>query len=317
MSAMRNPLLALVLACFAVHAADLRIGIVGTDTSHVTAFTALLNDPNSKGHIEGAKVVAAFKGGSREIESSRTRIDGFAKDLQDKFQVKMVNSIPELCTMVDAVLIESVDARQHLDQARQVIAAGKPLFIDKPLTSTLEDARAIAKLAAEKNVRWFSSSSLRFGGVDRLKGSPVVGAETWGPGPLEAHHYLELGWYAIHPLEMLYVLMGTGCQEVSRMSTADTDVVVGKWKDGRIGVLRALRPYSKYGAVAFHKSAKEQSFEIAADPNEGYAPLVEAIVKFFQGGPYPVSNEETLEMFAFLDAAQRSKEAGGKPIALR
>ena len=277
----------------------------------------MLNDTNSKDHIAGAKVVAAFKGGSAEIESSRTRIDGFAKDLQEKYQIRFVNSIPELCSMVDAVLLESVDARQHLEQARQVIAARKPLFIDKPLASTLEDARAIAKLASDANVRWFSSSSLRFGGVDRLKGSAVVGAETWGPGPLESHHYLELGWYAIHPLEMLYVLMGTGCEEVSRVSTADTDVVVGKWKDGRIGVLRALRPYSKYGAVAFHRAAKEQSFEIAPDPNEGYAPLVQAIVKFFQGGAAPVTSEETLEMFAFLDAAQRSKEAGGKPVSLR
>ncbi len=51
--------------------------------------------------------------------------------------------------------------------------------------------------------------------------------------------------------------------------------------------------------------------------NDGYAPLVREIVQFFQTGRPPVSNEETLEIFAFLDAAQRSKEAGGKPMVLR
>jgi hypothetical protein len=41
------------------------------------------------------------------------------------------------------------------------------------------------------------------------------------------------------------------------------------------------------------------------------------IVKFFQTGVVPVPNEDTLEIFAFMDAAQRSKEAGGKPMRLR
>jgi len=210
-----------------------------------------------------------------------------------------------------------VDARQHLAQARQVIAAHKPLFIDKPLASTLEDAREIARLASEAGVPWFSSSSLRFGGVERLKATPVAGAETWGPGPLEEHHYLELGWYAIHPLELLYVLMGTGCESVTRISTPNTDVVVGKWKDGRIGVLRALRPYAKYGAIAYYQGAKAQTFQVGEHVDGGYAPLVEAIVKFLQTGVPAAPNQETLEMFAFLDAAQRSKETGGKPAALR
>jgi predicted dehydrogenase len=317
MAQMRTLLLT-VAVCLTARAADLRIGIVGTDTSHVTAFTAVMNDPKAKGYVPGVKVVAAFKGGSAEVESSRTRVEGFAKELQDKYQVKIVDSIPELCSLVDAVLLESVDARQHLAQAKLIIAAGKPLFIDKPLASTLEDARAIARAADDAGVPWFSSSSLRYGGVEDLKGKePLEGAEAWGPGPLEEHHYLELGWYAIHPLEMLYVLMGRGCQEVTRITTANTDVVVGKWKDGRIGVLRALRPYSHYGAIAYKKTAKEQTFEVAEDPNAGYIPLVEEIVRFFQSGTPPVPNAETLEMFAFLDAAQRSKEAGGKPVSLR
>lgn len=306
--------------CFSLspYAAELRLGIVGTDTSHATAFTKILNDSTAPDRIPGTKVVAAYKGGSPDIESSRARIDKFTQELQDKYHVRIVNSISELCEQVDAVLLESVDGRVHLAQARQVIAAHKPLFIDKPLAAKLEDAREIARLAKDAAVPWFSASSLRYGGVASLRTPDLEGAATWGPGPLEEHHYLDLSWYAIHPIEMLYALMGTGCREVTRTSGADADVITGRWKDGRIGTVRALRPYGTYGAVAFRRGqGKGQTAEISGQPQDGYTPLVREIVKFFETGVPPVSNEETLEIFAFMDAAQRSKESGGKPTALQ
>jgi predicted dehydrogenase len=267
--------------------------------------------------VAGARVVAAYKGGSPDLDESRNRIDRFTKELQDKWQVKIVDSIDDLCKQVDAVLLTSVDGRIHLAQARVVIQAHKPLFIDKPLASTLEDAREIASLAKTAGVPWFSASSLRFGGIAALRTGELEGATTWGPGPLEPHHHLDLAWYAIHPVELLFTIMGIGCEEVTRISTPGEDVVVGRWKGGRIGTVRALRPYGEYGAVIFRKNAKGQSAESAMKVNDGYAPLVREIVQFFQTGRPPVSNEETLEIFAFLDAAQRSKDAGGKPMALR
>jgi hypothetical protein len=301
----------------AAMAADLRLGILGTDTSHATAFTKILNDPSAPDHVPGARVVAAYPGGSPDLEESRSRVDKYAAELKDRWQVKIVDSIHDLCGQVDAVLLNSIDGRVHLAQARACLADHKPLFIDKPLASTLEDAREIARLAKEAGVPWFSSSSLRFGGVASLKTPDLEGALTWGPGPLEEHHHLDLAWYAIHPIELLYTLMGTGCEEVTRISTADTDVMVGLWKGGRIGTVRALRPYGDYGAVVYRKKSKSQSSEVAAKVDSGYAPLVHEIVQFFETGRPPVSNEETLEIFAFLDAAQRSKESGGKPAPLR
>ncbi len=160
---------------------ELRLGIVGTDTSHVIAFTNMLNDPAAKGHMEGVRVVAAYKGGSPDVEYSRSRVDGIASQLEDKFKIRMAASIPELCSLVDAVLLESVDGRVHLKEAREIIVAKKPLFINKPLASTLEDAREISRLAKEAGVPWFSASSLRFGGVALIKRG-VEGAETCARG---------------------------------------------------------------------------------------------------------------------------------------
>jgi hypothetical protein len=199
---------------------------------------------------------------------------------------------------------------------KPVIAAHKPVFIDKPLAATLADAREIARLAKDAGVPWFSASDLRFTDpATRLKFPDITGAVAWGPGPIEPHHQLELSWYAIHAVELLYTLMGRGCDEVTSVSTPDADVVVGKWKDGRLGTVRALRPYGKFGAVVFRPDEKVNQ----SDPKsvDSYRPLLLEIVKFFETKEPPFPNEDTLEMFAFMDAAQRSKEAGGVPMKLR
>jgi hypothetical protein len=314
MNLMRT-LLALLVFLTPAAAADFRIGIIGTDTSHVPALTKLFNDADAPGHVAGFKVVAAYKGGSPDVESSYTRVDKFAAELQSKWNVEIVPDIPTLCSKVDGILLESVDGRPHLAQARQVIAAHKPMFIDKPLASTLEDAREIARLAKEAGVPWFTTSDERYNPmVAALKAADSTGATVWGPGPTEEHHALDLSWYAIHAIEMLYALMGTGCEEVTRISGTDTDVMVGRWKDGRIGTVRSMRPYGPMGAVVYRPQAAQQS-----DPKShgAYGSLAERIGQFFHTGIPPVPNEETLEIFSFMDAAQRSKAAGGQPMKLR
>ena len=307
---------ALIFAAVALcSAADIRLGIIGTDTSHAVEFTKLFNGESAPDRIPGARVVAAFKGGSADIASSISRVDQYAEEIRSKYGVEIVPDIATLLGKVDGVLLESVDGRPHLAQARPVIVAHKPMFIDKPLASTLEDAREIARLAKEAGVPWFSSSTLRFGEiVSGLKFPDIVGANTWGPGPFEPHHALDLTWYAIHPIEMLYTLMGTGCESVTRIVGQDADVLVGRWKDGRIGAVRANRPGGDYGAEVFRPRQTVASRPQGAG---SYRPLVLEIVKFFETGKPPVPNGETLEMFAFMDAAQRSKEQGGVTVALR
>ena len=292
-------------------AADLKLGIIGTDTSHAAAFATLLNG----GKIPGAKIVAAYKGGSADVESSRTRVDKYADELKTKWGVEIVNDIPTLASKVDAILLLSVDGRAHLPQFKAALAAKKPVFIDKPLASTLADAREIDRLAKEAHVPWFSASSLRYSEiVSSVEGPGILGVTTWGPGPFEEHHQLDLSWYAIHPVEILFTLMGPGCEEVTRVSGADADEITCKWKDGRLGTVRALRPYGTYGAVVFRKDGVAES---PAKPHTDYEGLVREIVKFFEAGKPPVDNANTLEIFAFMDAAQRSKEAGGKPEKLK
>jgi hypothetical protein len=306
--------LLLVFTALPLMAADLRLGIIGTDTSHAKAFTAALNDRNSPDHIPGARVVAAYKGGSPDVEESANNVNRYAMELNQKWGVQIVGSIADLCPVVDGILLESVDGRPHLAQFREAAKCSKPVFIDKPLASTLADALEIARLGRQEHVPWFSSSSLRYSAIADLKSPDLVSAIVWAPGPTESHHQLDLSWYGIHGVEMLYTLLGTGCVEVTRISSLDSDVITGRWKGGQLGTLHLQRPYGKYGGVVFLKGEKQ---EAKPDIQFSYVPLVKEIVTFMQTKVPPVPNDVTLEMFGFMDAAQRSLSEGSKTEKLR
>jgi hypothetical protein len=209
-----------------------------------------------------------------------------------------------------------VDGRPHLEQVVPVIKAGKPVFVDKPVAGSLADAIVIYELAKKHEVPLFSSSSLRFspgilGMRDDDRVGKVLGCEARGPCTLEPHHP-DLFWYGIHGVETLFTIMGSGCKEVSRARTDGTELVVGVWNDGRIGTFRGLREGAHgYGATVYGDKGIAPS-----GGYEGYQPLVVEIVKFFKSGKPPVSAEETLEIYAFMEAADESKRQGGCPVSL-
>jgi len=299
--------------CPAALAADLRIGIIGCDTSHVPAFTEVLNNPQAKDHVPGGKVVAAYRGGSADIPASESHVAGYAKTLQEKYGVKLCGSIEELCTNVDVVLLESVDGRPHLAQVKPVLRAGKPVFIDKPMAGSLRDALEIFRLAKTANVPVFSSSGLRFARDNQAARNGALGkvtyAETYGPCEVEPHHP-DLFWYGVHGVEALFTVMGTGCETVQRGTTTNGAIeVIGTWSGGRKGVFRE----DKKG---FHGLAKGEKGQGPAGTFDGYVPLVCGIMQFFQTGVAPVNPPETIEILAFMEAADLSKKQGGAPVKL-
>tara|TARA_Y100001934_G_scaffold239988_1_gene294004 strand:+ start:550 stop:1509 length:960 start_codon:yes stop_codon:yes gene_type:complete len=293
-------------------AKELKLGMIGLDTSHVVAFTKILNDPKAKGHVKGAKVIAAFKGGSPDVKASYERIDRFTKTLVESYGVKLYPTIEQLCEQVDAVLLESVDGRPHLTQARPVILAGKPLFIDKPLAGSFKDAVEIYRLAAKHKVPVFSSSSLRWGRGSQAVRNGSIGkvthCQTHSPCSIEPHHP-DLYWYGIHGVESLFTVMGTGCKTVRRGKTPDGLIeVTGTWAGGRTGVFREGKGYGG--------EAKGEKGTAPVGGYDGYAPMIADVVKFFQTGVPPVTPRETLEIYAFMTAADESKRQDGKTVPL-
>ena len=305
---------ALSSAC-AVSAAELiKVGIIGLDTSHSIESAKLLNAETPAPEYAGCRVVAAYPQGSRDIASSTNRVPGYIEKVKP-FGVEIVDSIDTLLSKVDAVLLESNDGRVHLEQALPVFKAGKRVFIDKPIAGSLPHVLALFEAARRHNVPMFSSSSLRYTLMTQEirsgKHGAVVGVDAFSPCSLEATHP-DLFWYGIHGVETLFTLMGPGCESVVRVSTPGTDLAVGTWRGGRIGTFRGNRDSKNgYGATAFLAKGLQR-----VDDFKGYGLLLAEIVTFFKTGIAPVKPEETIELFAFMEAADESKRRGGVPVRL-
>lgn len=304
---------------FTLHAnsklVPIKIGVIGLDTSHSPAFTKLFNAENPKPELAGFRVVAAYPYGSKDIENSYSRIPEYTKEVKE-LGVEITGSIEDLLEKVDVVLLETNDGKPRLEQAMKVIRAKKPFFIDKPVAASFKHIQKIYQEADKNEVPIFSASSLRYMSNAQAvrhdaKIGKVLGCDAFSPATLEAGHP-DLFWYGIHGVEILYTVMGPGCESLSRSSTAGADIVVGKWKDGRIGTFRGTRAGKhQYGGTAFGSEGN-----LVLGNYEGYEPLVIKIAEFFRTGVSPVDSAETLEIYAFMEAADESKRKGGASVEI-
>ena len=303
------------LLCAAAQGADTRVGVIGLDTSHAIAFAKLLNVEKGDPAFEGFKVTAAYTYGSLDIPTSTNRYPLYTKQMKE-MGVEIVGSIADLLKRTDVILLETNDGRRHLEQALEVFKAGKRVFIDKPIAASLADVLLIFDAAKKYGVPVFSSSALRYTQKTQKARAgefgQIIGADALSPCSLEPTHP-DLFWYGIHGVEPLFTVMGTGCESAVRVSLENVDFVAGTWKDGRVGTVRGIRGKgAAYGCDIIAEKGGRQ----AVGGYESYKPLLVEIVKFFKTGEVPVPPEETIEMFAFMEAAHESKRRGGVPVTL-
>ena len=293
-----------------------RIGIIGLDTSHSIAFTKYLNDKASlEPEVLRYEVVIAYPYGTQTIESAASRIPKYIDEIQN-YGVKIAGSSEQVISQSDLIFIETNDGRMHCEQALEVFKSGKKVYIDKPLGSTLGETIAIFRLAEKYGTKTFSSSSIRFAkqNQDLRNGvyGDVKGADIFSPHHPEPTHP-DFGYYGIHGVEGLFTVMGTGCQEVTRIHSSEGDICVGVWEDGRLGTFRAITTGPNiYGGTAITSKKKA----VPAGNYDGYKPLVKAIINFYETGNLPVSPEETIEIFTFMKASNMSLKQGGKPVKM-
>jgi len=292
----------------------MKIGLIGLDTSHVVAFTKLLTATTDEFHVPGAQVVAAYPGGSELFSLSRERVTGFTTQLRDDYGVEICDSIEAVVDKVDAVLLESVDGRQHLDQFRRA-AVGKPVYIDKPLTTTTAKARQLIALAKDTQTPIMSCSSLRYaaGIADMVKpGEVTLSCEAFGPAAI-LPDYPGFFWYGIHSMEMLFAFMGCGCKRVQCIPSRDVDVVVGEWQDGRVGVMRGTRVKNGAFGCTVHTDVCTHTALAGSTPPYYFCLLTE-IMKFFESRVSPIPIEETFEIISSIEAADLSRDQGGSIV---
>ncbi|HNQ34575.1 MAG TPA: Gfo/Idh/MocA family oxidoreductase [bacterium] len=291
---------------------ELKIGMVGLDTSHAVSFTKLLNFPGAPFHVPGGRVTAAFPGGSQAFSMSRDRVPQFTSQFKDEFGVEICDSIESVMKQVDALFLESVDGRQHLEQFRVIAPFGKPVFIDKPFTCSAADAHEIIALSKQHRAPIFSASAMRYAaGVAGIEqGRRVFGCIAFGNMKI-LPDYPGLYWYGVHSAEVLFSKLGSGCRQVFVQKGEAADAVTGLWEDGRTGVLYGYRVDNvpqQFGCSVLTDGGLVHGIVQAEPPT--YALILEKIFDFFKTGKSPVDLQETLEIMAFLEAANRSRESG-------
>lgn len=304
-------------------AADIKVGVIGLDTSHSIAFTKIINDKTWPGAAEEdpnlptLRVTVTYPQGSKDIPESVKRVPEYTEQMK-ALGVTVVDSIETLVAQVDAVLLESNDGKVHWEQIQPILKAKKPVFVDKPVAASLVDVLRIYRAAEATQTPIFSSSALRFGKATLKARAGEFGklqrVTAWSPAHLEPSH-ADLFWYGIHGVEPIFTALGTGITQVTREQTEDGLIqVTGTWSDGRVGVFQEANSTTRkgYGGIAVSDTG-----EHALSDFEGYEPLVAAIVTFFRTGKSPVSAQETLEIYAFMEAADESKRQGGKPVLIR
>ncbi len=295
---------------------DVRIGLVGLDTSHVSAFTRILNDATSRDHVSGGRVVAGYPGGSPDFEPSASRVEGFTAELRDELDVDIMDTPEAVAEASELVFITAVDARAHLELFKRVVSFKRPTFIDKPIATSLVDAKEIFRLAHEVGIPLMSCSSLRYAEPlqEALASAPqdiggIVGCDVFGPMQIQPTQP-GLFWYGVHIAEMIFTIMGTGCQEVKATANDDFDLIAAIWNDGRMASFRgARRGHSKFGAV-LHGEKGARYVDPSAGKKSYYASMLEVILRTLPNGKSDIPPETTLEIIQFIEAANESREMG-------
>jgi predicted dehydrogenase len=296
---------------------QLKIGFIGLDTSHVSAFAKLLHDEKNPHYIPGGRVTVAFPGGSKDFPLSINRVEGFTKELREQHGVKIVDRCEAVAEVADMVFIESVDGRVHLEQFKRIVRYKKPTFIDKPFTVNLAEAREILRLASESGVPVMSCSSLRYAEAlaKALAGGrkDVIGFDVFGPMGEEPTQP-GLFWYGCHSVEMLVAALGAGCVEVRGYRNDRCDILTAIWADGRVGTFRGSRDaHSKFGGTLHRKEGPQ--FVDCTIGRPAYAGMIEAIIRSLPHGRSDVPAEEMLEVVKIIEAANRSR-VSGEPVQL-
>lgn len=297
------------------------IGMIGLDTSHAAAFAAILHDAEHPYHVPGGRIKTAWRGGSPDMEMSISRVEDYTQMLRDDFGVEILDTPEAVAEQSDLVFIETIDGRVHADLFKRIAPFGKPVFIDKPLAVGLSDAQEILTLANESGIPVMSCSALRY--ADNLQAalavheedSAIAGCDAYGPMsmmlPLPG-----LYWYGIHTVEVLVTALGTGCRKVHVTREANTDLIVCKWGDGRIGTIRGQRDIHSGFGVTLHRKSGPEVLDLAANDRPWYASMLEAILRSLPEGRSDIADEEMLEVIRIIDAANESRESG-KPVEIR
>ena len=287
---------------------EVKVAIIGLDTSHSIEFPRRMQAPDCADYVkvEGMRAVSCLRFPTpfcdeRALDEGQKKLEGWGIEVTTVFE--------EAVADCDAIMLEINDPAPHLEYFKKCADLGKPIFLDKPLADTIENGRAICDLAKRKGLRVFSASSLRFVKAlgeccDRMP-NPMFAA-MYGPvGPAPTGS--SIVWYGVHAFEMLQRAMGRGATGVFARKDKAGVVAVVDYEDDRRGIVELTEKGHSFGGCLRNS---DTALPYVVDMRYAYSEQLREVARFFHGDEPPLSLEDTLEVMAMLDAAERSSQSG-------
>ena len=287
---------------------DLSIGIIGLDTSHSIEFPRRMQAPDceTKLRVPGMRAKTCLRFPTRFTDEEI--LDRRQAQLE-AWGVIVTRDLDKALEGCDAFMIEINDPALHLEWFEKCARAGKPVFIDKPLADSSANGREIVRIARRNHIPLFSASSLRFVGA-------LADACTAMPNPVLVSTYGPLGkapagssivWYGVHAFEMLQRALGRGAEEVRTHRDALGVTCIVGYPDARRGIVELTEKSGIYGGCL---RTLETSVPFVVEMHHAYTEQLVDVLAFFRGGEPSLQLEDTLEVMALLDAAERSLQSG-------
>ena len=293
----------------------MNIAVIGLDTSHSVELPKRMQAPDCPPelHVDGMHVMSCMRF-STPFQSEEG-LDARQAQLE-QWGIKVTMDFDEAVEGCDAIMMEINDPAYHLEYFRKVAALGKPVFLDKPLAGSLEDGRAIMELAKQHGTRVWSGSSVPFtltlkDALDEMGGTPIKFGGAFGAlGTAPAGD--SLIWYGVHTFELLQRIMGMGARQVMAWDNGVSVTAGVDYDNGRRGLVELIRGNWFYGGRMI---GEDRMSQFKVDNRTFYTCLLNAMRTFFEGGPAPISMEQTFEGLAMMCAANESLKTG-RPAAV-
>jgi virulence factor len=282
----------------------IRVGIVGTNTSHAGVYAGLLNGDHEGSPGLGAHATAAWSSGKEGLSGFHSD----ASELASKFGIEhVVNDPSDMLGIIDLALILDDDhgGALHADLARPFLEAGVATYIDKPMALEVDDAIALFDLATKAQTPLMSCSALRFADELATVTSPDLGdlSAVISVGPGDWYNY------GIHAVEAAIAVYGVGAKSVLQVHSSDRDLTVISHTDGPRMVIGTLRD----SHAPFHVTAYGADGVAETDVSNYsgfYSNTIRAAVRMAETRSAQVPREVTVEVLAILAAGQRSAQTG-------
>lgn len=214
---------------------------------------------------------------------------------------------------VDAVIIATDDGDDHVRRVAPFIAAGLPVFVDKPLAINLPDLKQF--------VRWqkaghaiLSTSGLRYAPEMKLvkERSAEIGELRW----LTSFTCKTWERYGIHALEAVYPQVGPGFISAQTLHQAGSDMVHLTHQSGvQITLVAIHDAYGSFGNVHVYGTKGQLAINLK-DTYTAFREQLVAFIEMLKTGRAPFAFAQTIELMTIIIAGIRSREQNGRVVLL-